>query len=79
MSAKGCKEEAIAQLGQNIKNEELLKSQNAQLPNGVLLPKDFEQVKAQVHRLSTDADLIRLYVLQHYVAQNDCLKIQFSP
>lgn len=77
--AESCKEESLAQLGQNIKNEELLKSQNAQIANGVLLPEDFEQVKSQVHRLSTDADVIRLYMLQHYVSQNDCLKIKFSP
>lgn len=79
ISAKSCKNEAIAQLAKNLKDEELLKSQNAEIANGVLLPDDFEQVKAQVHRLSTDPDVIRIYMLQHYVTQNDCLKIQFSP
>lgn len=77
--AESCREESFAQLGRNIKNEELLKSQNAQMTNGVLLPADFEQVKAQIHKLSTEADVIRLYVLQHYMTQNDCLKIRFSP
>ena len=78
VSAGGCEEEALAQLGQNIKNEELLKSQNVQMTNGILLPDDFEEVKTQIHRLSTDADVVRLYMLQHYMGQDDCVEIQFS-
>jgi len=79
VSAKSCEDEALAQLTQNMKNEELLKSQNPQITNGVLLPDDFEQVKAQIHQLSTDGDVVRLYMLQHYTEQNDCVKIGFSP
>ena len=79
VSAKSCEQEALAQLGQNIKNEELLKSQNPSTSNGVLLPEDFEEVKGQVHKISSETDVIRLYVLQHYLGQNDCLKIRFSP
>lgn len=77
LNADGCESEAIAQLPTNLKNEDILKSDYQQTANGVQLPKDYADFMSVTSKLSDDPNVIRLYVLQHYMEQNACLKIRF--
>lgn len=77
LSADGCESEAIAQLPTNLKNTEILKPDYNESANGVQLPKDYADFMQVTAKVSEDAEVIRLYVLQHYVEQNTCLKIRF--
>lgn len=78
VSTHNCEDGAIAQLPNHLKNEALLNSQNDETVKGIVLPSDFSEVKAQAQRISDDVNIIRLYILFHYLKNEACTKIQFS-
>lgn len=77
INSSACTEEAMKKLPVYLANPDPAKFNFESTGNKEAIPKDWTPNIAAISTLSKDFNVIRVQLLSHYFAQNDCLKIEF--
>lgn len=72
-----CPQQAFFELPLLLKDDKWLKNNFTEQASQAALPEDWAALIPEVQKLSSDVDVIRLHVMNHYYTQVDCLKITF--
>lgn len=77
INSSACTEQAMKKLPVYLANPDPAKFNFESTGNKEAIPKDWTPNIAAISTLSKDFNVIRVQLLSHYFAQNDCLKIEF--
>ncbi|MFC6039740.1 hypothetical protein ACFPYN_09945 [Paenisporosarcina macmurdoensis] len=77
INSSACTEQAMKNLPVYLANPDPAKFNFESTGNKEAIPKDWTPNIAAISTLSKDFNVIRVQLLSHYFAQNDCLKIEF--
>jgi hypothetical protein len=77
INSAACTEQAMKKLPVYLANPDPAKFNFESTGNKEAIPKDWTPNIAAISTLSKDFNVIRVQLLSHYFAQNDCLKIEF--
>ena len=77
INSASCTEKAMKNLPVFLANTDPAKFNFESTGNKDAIPKDWDANITAISTLSKDVNVIRVQLLSHYFAQNDCLKIEF--
>lgn len=77
LSGAACEEKGLKSIPQLLEVSKVAKLNSSDSQSKLAAPVDWKSAVADATKASDKLELVKLMLLEHYVSQNDCLKIQF--